>query len=160
MEDFDPVQTAFQNIGAVGNRIGVLAITGASTYAINAARGIIRPAGPPAENAPKRQKNDANYNPYKRINSGNINNRDTKRQRNVQRLLGNAPPARERVTYRPVMAYGKRRRTSFKRGGGRRVNARRRPPVRTYRRKSYAKKTYRAKKSTITAARLLATMLK
>ena len=131
--------------------IGVLAVTGVGTYAVNAARGVIRPAGPPAENPPKRAKQDATYNPYKRGNVGDINNRDLKRQRNIEQLLGSNPMAR---------VYGKRSRSTFKRRNYRSRPARRRLPVRRTYRKTYSKKRSYARKSTVTAARLLASMLK
>lgn len=151
MENPDPVGTFIDATDRVVLKIGHAAAGAVVTYAANAARRLVQPAGPPAENPPKRQRTDAADNPYKRKYPGGINNRDTKRRRRTQELLG---------TSRPVMAYGKRRRTTFKRSYNRSRPARRRLPVRSYRRKTYGKKTYRAKKSTVTAARLLATMLR
>ncbi len=151
MEDPDPVGTFIDAADRVVLRIGRTAAAAVVTYAANAARGVIRPAGPPADQPPKRQKTVAAENPYKRKYPGGVNNRDTKRQRNVAQLLGSS---------RPVMVYGKRRRSSYKRSYNRSRPARRRLPVRRTYRKTYAKKTYRKKKSTMTAARLMASMLK
>lgn len=133
--------------------IGVGAATAAVTYAVDAARDFVRGPGPNAEEPPaKRQRVVDAENPYKRTNTGNINDRATKRQRNVEQLLG---------TSRPSMVYhGKRGRSSFKRSYNRRRPATRRPAVRRRYRKTYSKKRVYAKKSTMTAARLMAGLLK
>ena len=151
MENPDPVGTFIDAADRVVLRIGHTAAAAVVAYTVNAARGRIRGPGPPADNPPKRQKILAADNPYKRQNTGSINNRDQKRQRNVEQLLGNNPMAR---------AYGKRRRTPFKRRYNRSRPARRRLPIRRAYRKTYAKKTSYRKKSTVTAARLLAGMLR
>lgn len=120
--------------------------------AADAVRGVVRYIGASADEPPaRRQRSQPADHPYKRANAGQINDRDKKRRRNIEQLFG---------TKAANMVYGKRRRPSAKRGYNRTRPARRRPAVRRSYRKTYSKKRSYAKKSTMTAARLLSTMLR